>query len=444
MAESIYILGRVTNVVLGPELSDNRTLDPLYNDPTDIGKIEFVIVNSPQYLDVMSAGNPIAKPAWPHIKCLPLIGEYVYIIPGPGVAMSQVRDGFEFYYLPPFGLWNSPHHNASPSLTDVAGYYDLVDSILSNTSQDGTPNTPQQTLSTIGPYPLGYIFPEKSDVRTLRQFVGDITLEGRWGNSIRFGSSIASNATENGWSRSKENGDPITIIRNGQGPQTDERPWWPAVEDIDTDGSSIYLTSTQEINVKDIGLNFSLISFGVKLGVAAEPTKVQTLTQPLISSDQLSPQYQDNNSLSYEQRPQDSNVNSTRQESYTAEELDAMTIKWKDYYKNGIPANDDGFDAFYKNVLLPTIPNVTTTTTSWSTVNKATQTIMESDIDKDAYDRGVKGFEYIKKKIDAGLWELKEVPQTTSDIDRQLARKYDSMIREIISQNLEYVQLKKQ
>ena len=297
MAESIYAIGRVTHVVYGPELEDNTSADPLYNDPTDIGKIEYVLVNSPQSVNVMGAANPVAKAAWPHIKCLPVVGEYVYLIPGPGVYMSEAKDGFELYYLPPFGLWGSPHHNAAPSLTDVSSYYEEIQAPFTDFLQ-GLPNDPQTDTGVIGVYPLSYTFTEKEDVRALRQFIGDVTLEGRWGNSIRFGSSVATNQSENNWSNSAQDGDPIIIIRNGQGFQAEKRPWYPAVEDISTDKSSIYLTAGQEIIITDIDVkkNFNLTSFGVKFG-ATQPSIVQSLTPVPISSDQLSPQYQDSQSL---------------------------------------------------------------------------------------------------------------------------------------------------
>jgi hypothetical protein len=61
---------------------------------------------------------------------------------------------------------------------------------------------------------------------------------------MRLGSTVKN--TPNTWSSTGENGDPITIIRNGQGNQTDEG-WIPTVEDINNDDTSIYLTSTQKI-----------------------------------------------------------------------------------------------------------------------------------------------------------------------------------------------------
>ena len=91
---------------------------------------------------------------------------------------------------------------------------------------------------------LGATFIERGNIHPLLPFEGDKILEGRWGNSIRLGSTVKN--TPNTWSSTGENGDPITIIRNGQGNQTDEG-WIPTIEDINNDDTSIYLTSTQKI-----------------------------------------------------------------------------------------------------------------------------------------------------------------------------------------------------
>jgi LAS superfamily LD-carboxypeptidase LdcB len=76
-------------------------------------------------------------------------------------------------------------------------------------------------------------------------------LEGRFGNSIRFGSSNPKG--KNNWSENDSEGEPITIISNGQTPQGSA-----AIEDINGDASSIYLTSNQNIN------NFNIASKNFK------------------------------------------------------------------------------------------------------------------------------------------------------------------------------------
>ena len=88
-------------------------------------------------------------------------------------------------------------------------------------------------------------------------FEGDMILEGRFGNSIRFGSSNPRGKNE--WSENDSEGEPITIISNGQG-STEYTP----LEDINNDASSIYLTSNHNIqnfkissnNFQSLGSNF--------------------------------------------------------------------------------------------------------------------------------------------------------------------------------------------
>jgi hypothetical protein len=60
----------------------------------------------------------------------------------------------------------------------------------------------------------------------------------------------------NTWSSTGTNGDPITIIRNGQGNQTEEG-WIPTVEDINNDDTSVYFTSTQKIPLEASSTSYS-------------------------------------------------------------------------------------------------------------------------------------------------------------------------------------------
>jgi hypothetical protein len=308
----IFIVGRVTHVILGPYLADGKTRDPDFNDPTDIGGIKYAILNSPEYSSGMGDSNPIAKPAWPHLKQLPLLGEYVYIMPGPSVNLNEQGGAQDYYYLPPFGLWSSPHQNALPALNEVVEGVSMYELGI----QEAALGTP--TVSDIGNfvYPLGNSFPEKADIKALRPFVGDVTVEGRWGNSIRFGSSLKLNMEENNWAESKNDGDPIIIIRNGQGQQPNPEAWIPTTEDINLDKSSIYLTAGQSITIDELN-GYPLNSFD--LTVKQKPTVVKTLTQVPVTSEGLSPQFQDNKIASASQAtPTQQSTNSNQPASGVA------------------------------------------------------------------------------------------------------------------------------
>jgi len=223
------------------------------------------------------------------LKHIPLESELVWIVAGPGVGMNESRGQRDYYYKTPYNLWNSSHHNAFPNLGDYGEYV----SDIQRSYQDSSETNQAINTSATGSltFPLGPNFPEKSNIKSLRQFTGDVTIEGRWGNSIRFGSTTAVNGFENYWSATGSAGDPITIIRNGQGRQDNNIPWFPTVENINRDPSSIYLTAGQRIVIDDINNNFSLASLGVK--IQNTQTNIIPVQQQLTSTDTLSPIEQD-------------------------------------------------------------------------------------------------------------------------------------------------------
>jgi len=136
------------------------------------------------------------------------------------------------------GLWNHPHHNAFPQNSNILPPSQQKDYV--ETEAGSVRRVTDQSTEIF----LGKTFVERGNIHPLLPFEGDRILEGRWGNSIRFGSTVTGSV--NTWSSIGTNGDPITILRNGQGVQTDEG-WIPTIEDINNDDSSIYLTSTQKI-----------------------------------------------------------------------------------------------------------------------------------------------------------------------------------------------------
>ena len=79
---------------------------------------------------------------------------------------------------------------------------------------------------------------------------------------MRFGNTAKVKGTiKNNWSGgNSENGDPITILRNGQPQDSSEEGWIPIVENINKDLGSIYLTSTQQIPLSTGINNFPSIT----------------------------------------------------------------------------------------------------------------------------------------------------------------------------------------
>lgn len=282
-------LARVTHVVQGPNLLGTNIPDKYYKNPTSLGVITFQIINSNQNSTLESGGNVTARPINSALKHIPLESELVWVVPGPGLGMNESRGQKDYFYMTPYNLWNQCHQNAFPNLGDYGEYV----SDIQRSYQDSNQTNQAVNTSATGSltFPLGPNFPEKNNIKTLRQFTGDVTVEGRWGNSIRFGSTTAVNGFENYWSATGSVGSPITIIRNGQGRQDNEIPWFPTVEDINRDPSSIYLTAGQRIVIDDITRNFSLTSLGVQ--IQSTQTSIIPIQQQLTSTDTLSPLEQD-------------------------------------------------------------------------------------------------------------------------------------------------------
>lgn len=285
----LYLLARVTHVVNGPFFQGTQFPDPNYNNPSDIGSILYTLVNTTQNRTLQASGNPIAKPANSAMKQYPVEGEFVLLMQGPSTDLNTSRDSRQYFYTLPFNLWNASHHNAFPDLGDYSNYVNNTQKTYQQSTAVQQANNLSVTSSVN--FPLGPNFPEKDNIKALRIFAGDVTLEGRWGNSIRFGSTSAIDKQANPWSSQGTAGNPILILRNGQGRQSDDVAWFPTVENINRDPSSLYLTNGQQIVIDDINNNFSLASLGVKSQNTV--TTSIPIQQQLTSIDTLSPAEQD-------------------------------------------------------------------------------------------------------------------------------------------------------
>ena len=179
---------------------------------------------------------PTAKPLFSYQKYLPLINEIVLLTEVTIDKDNKSKEKLKLY-LPNINIWNSPHHNAMP-LTEY--FKNGNNGYLS--TQDGFTRTSQDNSLNIS---FGDYFQEKDFIKPLRPFEGDNILEGRFGNTIRLGST---SKPLNPWSQNGENSDPIIIIRNGQYNNINDDTFNPNIEDINNDDSSIYLTSNQNVN----------------------------------------------------------------------------------------------------------------------------------------------------------------------------------------------------
>jgi hypothetical protein len=270
---SSFIIGRVQSIVLGEYLSDSKTKNPQFNNYSDLGKITFEILYS-----TMGTASPssVSKPAYPiHsiTKQYPLIGEIVLIVSGPSRNLNESYSQQDLYYYPPFNIWRSSHHNVFPNLAAYSEY---------EKKKKGSGEYPNSQTSSLGEIPMGYTFTERSDIKNIRPFEGDSIIEGRFGQSIRFGSTVSNFKSANPWSSYGNNGIPITIITNGYGKSKDPDSFATTIEDISFDDSCIYLTSGQYISIQELN-DFPFDSFG---GISTQSEDVIYVERtPVITSN---------------------------------------------------------------------------------------------------------------------------------------------------------------
>jgi len=212
-----------------------------------LGVIEYEDVTNP----LPSPSLPVARPLAGNTKNIPLVNEIVYLINLPNTSINTISSNAVEYYIDIVSLWNHPHHNAYPTAPNALPNTQKKDYI-----QTQTGNVRRVTDQSTEIF-LGKTFKERSNIHPILPFEGDIIYEGRWGNSIRIGSTVPN--TPNNWSTTGSSGDPIMVIRNGQGTQSEEG-WVPVVENINNDDSSIYLTSTQKVPLKAASTNYTSYS----------------------------------------------------------------------------------------------------------------------------------------------------------------------------------------
>ncbi len=267
------LIGRVTKVILG-EFTKTGTIDPDFvaqGGWASIGSIKYNIIQTATSAPVEIKSNNFALPLFGNVKQYPLKGEIVMLVAGPSTKMNDVAGAQQMYYVSTHNIWNSQHHNAFPNLSVYANY--VAASTTDEEKVAGAKTTQGHSSNSI---PLGNYFVEKSGIKPLIPFEGDIIIEGRNGQSIRLGSTVKEEKDYNTWSKGDKSktGDPITIITN-QRKKKEFSPeaWIPSVEDINKDGSSIWMTSGQAVQI-DVG-NYPLDTF--RLGVRAAYTQDTTL-----------------------------------------------------------------------------------------------------------------------------------------------------------------------
>jgi len=183
-----------------------------------------------------------AYPLDTNIKRIPIIGESVLIV---STDSAETYGGIlktRHYYMNPTGVQSNIHNNALPDAKTLI-VEDKSDSY--SDTESGNPNTSGASDSETN---LGDGFEERDDVGSLQPLLGDVMIEGRFGHSLRFGHTpIEAGGTHDpSWESDMAN-DPITILSNGRGAGGSYNKF--IIEDVQSDLSSIWLTSSQKVKL---------------------------------------------------------------------------------------------------------------------------------------------------------------------------------------------------
>lgn len=198
--------------------------------------IRFKFLNRPGSND---ENTNTAIPLNAHVKSIPVPGEIVLIV----TAASSFAGNFRlnegtFYYMNDVNIQSNINYNGVPTAGNVPktnnSSYQNASLGVTSTPNQSQPNRTKKTFEVV------------NNVKPLQLFEGDVVIEGRTGNSIRFGYTIktSSEITKRPNYTLGNIGDPILLISNTK---LNSAVKGFRIEDITADDSSIYLTSTQRI-----------------------------------------------------------------------------------------------------------------------------------------------------------------------------------------------------
>lgn len=240
------ISARVTDIIL----NENHPSFEALGGWTSIGTVFF------EKVEGGNLNQPLvqtATPLLPYLKNYPLVNELVLLFLLPNKDIDKNSNIKQYYYLNPIAVWNNQHINGYPNTLKKSTTQSTEKKSYQEIEQGQTRKSTEEEVEYSYNSPLvGGTFVEKANIHPILPFAGDIITEGRWGNSLRLGSTtkVQDSTYTNNWSNSGENGNPITILRNGQPLDSSSEGWIPVVEDINKDLSSLYLTSNQQIPLK--------------------------------------------------------------------------------------------------------------------------------------------------------------------------------------------------
>jgi len=185
-------------------------------------------------------GDPsvfFAKPLNPYLRRVPLQGEIVMLLAGPSPAIASMTPNVNTYYVDIVNVQSLINHNSVPTAGTVIKAGGGLAARAAGANSSGPPPSPDKN------------FFEDDNAAFIQHYVGDVILEGRYGQSLRLSSTQKNKGIFKKsaiWEQGSA-GDPITLLRNSkfQGPGNKFY-----TEDLEKDDSLIILTSTQKLPLK--------------------------------------------------------------------------------------------------------------------------------------------------------------------------------------------------
>jgi len=184
-------IGRVKDIILNNQYPEIEK----FGGESAIGTIFFELQNN------LSSKSLPAKPFYPQFTSYPLVNELVLLFQLPNQRIGNNRSEKSYYYMNMISLWNHPHHNAYPNPASQNELRPSTNQSYENAEKGMQRNSKSgmEILDLNSPIsPTQATFVEKSNIHPLLPFAGDIIHQGRWGNSIRFGSTAKSANTISG------------------------------------------------------------------------------------------------------------------------------------------------------------------------------------------------------------------------------------------------------
>jgi hypothetical protein len=246
-------LGRVVSIVL--DETHPRFIE--LGEWNGLGTIEYTLVNKPVPQNTIL---PVAKPFDPNLKNYPVINEIVLISAFPDTNIGQFASSKIPYYTNIVAIWNHPHHNAFPQNDNILPPSQQKDYIQTQLGSVRTVTGQETEIF------LGETFVERENIHPLKPFEGDVILEGRWGNTIRLGSTVNKATTKEV---------PVTSTNNQQ-----------IIERYNFESGGTQISSEFEARLREIDTQASSQS-GAKVSVAINAQESKVTNPPQYGVGQL-------------------------------------------------------------------------------------------------------------------------------------------------------------